>query len=264
MKPVFTKSVRYHSGFTLVELLVSIGIIALLIGLAIPALSGARKRARDAAILSNLKQTGLAMESYVQRYDGWLPYAIEGTPFRTAPLSDQGAGAITGSHWQLSTYWSSLFFEVAPWEEWFRLWAFPDPRRSQDRPWEGSPGLDGPFFQGQSSLEYARSLFTRPEVWQPGPPITDRASVLRAVRMTEVRYPSAKVSLFDRELCVRVQCDDPMAVKRGMLFLDGHAAMRALSDANPPRKGRLPELADFGALPVHDTDGGAYGRDFAN
>lgn len=264
MKPVFTKSVRLHSGFTLVELLVSIGIITLLIGLAIPALSGARQRARDAAILSNLKQTGIAMENYVQRYGGWLPYATEGTPFRTAPLSDQGAGIITGDHWQLSTYWSSLFFEVAPWEEWFGLWAFPDPRRSQERPWEGSPGLGGPFFNGTGSLEYARSLFARPELWQPGPPIADRETVLRAVRMTEVRYPSAKVSLFDRELCVRVQCDDVMTVKRGMLFLDGHAAMRALSDANPPRKGRLPELAHYGALSVHDTADGAYGRDFAN
>lgn len=258
------KPTCHHSGFTLVELLVSVGIIALLIGIAIPALSGARQRARDAAILSNLKQTGIAMENYTQRYDGWLPYAIEGTPFPTAPPHAHGGGAITGSHWQLSSYWSSLFFEIAPWEEWFRLWAFPDPRRSHERPWEGTSGNRGPFFNGVSSLDYARSLFARPELWQPGPPIADRESVLRAVRMTEVRYPSAKVSLFDRELCVRVRCDDPMGIKRGMLFLDGHAAMRALSDANPPRKGRLPELADYGAMPVHDTADGAYGRDFAN
>lgn len=256
--------IRNRSGFTLVELLVSIGIIALLIGLAIPALSGARQRARDAAILSNLKQTGVAMESYVQRYDGWLPYASEGTAFRTAPMSDPGAGAVSGGYWQLSTYWSSLFFEVAPWEEWFGLWAFPDSRRSSERPWEASPDFQGPFFNGVSSLEYARSLFARPEIWEEGPAITDRESVLRGVRMNEVRYPSAKVSLFDRELCVRVRCDDPMGIKRGMVFLDGHAAMRALSDANPPRKPRLPELLDAGTLPIHDTADGVYGRDFAN
>ena len=251
-----------RSAFTLVELLVSIGIIALLIGLAIPALSGARQRARDAALLSNLKQTGLAMEKYVQRYDGWLPYAPEGSGFSVSP-ADPPQAMVFPSYWDLSSYWSSLFHEVAPWEEWFRVWTMPDPRRPTDRPWAIDPASESPFSDGISSLQYARSLFARPEVWQPGPPIADRESVLRAVRMSEVRYPSAKVSLFDRELCVRVQCVDPIAVKRGMLFLDGHAAMRALSDANPPRKGRLPELSDYGALPVHDTDGGAYGRDFA-
>ncbi len=252
------------SAFTLVELLVSIGIIALLIGLAIPALSGARQRARDTALLSNLKQTGLAMENYVQRYDGWLPFATEGTPFRTAPLSDPRGGAITGDHWQLSNYWSSLFFDVAPWEEWFRVWTVPDSRRPTDTPWAIDPASGSPFINGVSSLRYARSLFARPDIWQEGPALIDRDSVLRGVRINEVRYPSAKVSLFDDELCARIRCDDPMGIKRGMLFLDGHAAMRALSEANPPRKPRLPELSDYGALTIHDTDGGAYGRDYAN
>lgn len=259
-----TSMTRGRPGFTLVELLVSIGVIALLIGLALPALSGARQRAKEAAILSNLKQTGIAMEMYVQQSSGWLPFATEGTPFRTAPASDPGAGAVTGDYWQLSSYWSSLFLEVAPWEEWFGLWAFSDSRRDPDRPWEASPMFQGRFLNGVSSLEYARSLFARPEIWQEGPAITDRDSVLRGVRMNEVRYPSAKVSLFDRELCVRVQCDDPMGIKRGMLFLDGHAAMHALSDANAARKGRLPELAGYGTLPIHDTDGGARGRDYGN
>ncbi|MBL4698064.1 MAG: prepilin-type N-terminal cleavage/methylation domain-containing protein [Phycisphaerales bacterium] len=253
---------RDHSGFTLIELLVTIGIIALLIGIALPALSGARQRARDAVGLSNLRQTGVAMENYVTRYNGWMPFASEGTAFLTAPPFSEGAGAISGDHWQLTSYWSSLFFEVAPWEEWFGMWAFPDPRRPDDKPWEGTPGFDGPFYPGRSSLEYARSLFARPEIWESGGVIEDRDSVLRGVRHSEVRYPSAKVSLFDRELCVRVRCDDPMAVKRTMLFVDGHAAMKALSDAHPPVKGRLPELAAYGALAVHDTAGGAHGRDY--
>ena len=251
------------SAFTLVELLVSVGIIALLIGLAIPALSGARQRARDAALLSNLKQSVVAMENYVQWYGGWLPYAPEGTGFQVSPETPPRS-LIFPPYWELSSYWSSLFHEVAPWEEWFRVWTVPDSRRPTDQPWAIDPVSGSPFSNGVSSLRYARSLFARPEIWQEGPPIDDRESVLRGVRMNEVRYPSAKVSLFDRELCVRVQCDDPMAAKRGMLFLDGHAAMRALSDANPPRKPRLPELADYGALPIHDTDGGAYGRDYAN
>jgi len=249
------------SGFTLIELLVSIGIIAILISISLPALSGAKKRANDVVGLSNMRQTGVAMENYVTRYHGWMPFAYAGTEFRVTP--DIPVVATTsGDHWQLSSYWSSLFFEVAPWEEWFGMWVFPDPRRPEGKPWEGTPGFDGPFYIGRSSLEYARSLFARPEIWESGGIIEDRDSVLRGVRHSEVSYPSAKVSLFDRELCVRVRCDDPNTVKRTMLFVDGHAAMKALSDANAPVKGRLPELATYGALAVHDTAGGAHGRDY--
>ena len=62
-------------GFTLVELLVVIGIIALLISILLPSLSRARDNARNIVCQSNLRQQMQAITMYVNDADGTMPYA---------------------------------------------------------------------------------------------------------------------------------------------------------------------------------------------
>jgi prepilin-type N-terminal cleavage/methylation domain-containing protein/prepilin-type processing-associated H-X9-DG protein len=64
---------RTVKAFTLVELLVVIGIIALLISILLPSLNKAREAAKSVQCLSNLRQLSQATIMFTQERDGWMP-----------------------------------------------------------------------------------------------------------------------------------------------------------------------------------------------
>ena len=74
------------AAFTLVELLVVIGIIAILVALLLPALTRAREQAKTAQCLSNLRQIGQGLAMYTSDSKGWL------CPGWIANPSSNGAG----------------------------------------------------------------------------------------------------------------------------------------------------------------------------
>src|SRR5437763_16260975 len=64
-------------GFTLIEMLVVISIIAILAAILFPVFAQAREKARSASCLSNQKQIALAFSMYSQDYDETYPPAVQ-------------------------------------------------------------------------------------------------------------------------------------------------------------------------------------------
>jgi len=72
-KILLHRPLRFQNGFTLIELLVVIAIIAILAALLLPALSAAKRRAKEINCISNLRQWGLALQMYASQNNDGLP-----------------------------------------------------------------------------------------------------------------------------------------------------------------------------------------------
>ena len=82
-----------HTGFTLVELLVVVAIIAILMSLLLPAVSMAREKARQAVCIGQLKDIGVAFATWYNNANGYLLWDM---PKTHHPWMDCAPDALNG------------------------------------------------------------------------------------------------------------------------------------------------------------------------
>jgi len=80
---------KHTFGFTLIELLIVIAIIALLMGILLPALTKVRRQGKRAACLAHVRQLQLAWQAYAETYDGKIVNGGRAAPPCVEPAISQ-------------------------------------------------------------------------------------------------------------------------------------------------------------------------------
>lgn len=244
-----------NRGFTIVELLVSIGIIGVLFSLSLPALLGAKVRASELRSLANARSIASDMHAYAD-IKGTYPF-VKIEPGGTASVPTPAppgytAMTILSDVWSLSWAWPGLVAEVAPWEEHWATWV--SPGRDPALPALGDPILP-------SSYRYSTSFVASPALWSGS--ATADPSLTAPTRPADVAHPANKVLVWDGELAylpkrpVFVEGHFNHLIPMG--FADGHAAVHNPLDATPG----VPNPLFFeDSSRLNNTPNGVLGRDY--
>jgi len=248
-------------GVTLVEILVSISVIAVLTGILVTALAPVKARAAETKSLSNLRGLGVTMESYALAHASQYPWAETGAALYFPPEAGQGSNsAALGllDTWSLHLSWPWMVHNVAPWGEHAESWLSPGaPWASEEHPWEYWTGnADASLDRPWPSYHYSNSFVASPRVWS-GEPVTEEA--IAPVLTADVVNPSLKALMFDG-LRAYLREGQRASFGRPLLFADGSARALFARDATRPVKNPLRQ-DDWPARRYHDTPNGVEGVD---
>jgi len=252
---------RATGGFTILELMVTIGVLAVLLGLSLPSLVRARDRGREIVCVANLHSLAQTVLNYADENKGEYLFnrGGDGTQF---PAGLDGLSYITiPAAWSLEVQWPLLLFDIAPWDQHFSSWLCPGALRLEGTPWLGGGviGLDGqPISNVRSSYNYSSSFVASPSLWS-GHSEADE-SLIRPIHVSEVAYPANKVMFWDREMAHLTVRNATTLDRRPMLFADGHSAVKKLSEASTPVVNPLSATGD--ARRLVDTKNGVDGVDY--
>jgi len=249
---------RNRRAVTLIEVLVSVAVIAILLALAVPSLFRTKKSSIQTRCAANMRSAALVISVYMNDHDGSFPYA--GDVPRTDYFRPEGAAvdaSLGGVFGLLAGTWSLLFED-----EWLgSIWnpALCCPKQ---------PQYDANAPSGTVPLDAASLLL--PQYWLSSAVWLDAATLDRLDRphgdarargnaVHDVTFPSQKAVMFEHMAFCASQPDLAFWLSIGqtpfadstVVFVDGSVKRRIRQDALPA----------VGSLPFERTLYGVRGRD---
>lgn len=235
------REARSVSGLTVIELLVSIGTVAILLSLLLPPLAGARSSARQIASSSNLRQISSTIAMYAKDSDDLYPAIIEGRMYQIG-----NSMSIGYPYWQINTVWPGVIYDYLPFDETPEVFISPGSRRNAY----------------PSSYVYSTSFVGSPLLWRPGSAALPEYE--HGQRTSDVAFSSSKALLWDNELSYlprepeRIGGD--LAEGAPIAMADGSVQVLIPASANTPVPNPLWHPSDPRRL--HDTENGVKGLDY--
>jgi len=243
-------------GFTLVELLVALVVIAVLIGLALSLLAGARGQARLTDVLSTLRQIGAATTSYTTDFDGAFPYLgvpgqpeeglfIDGARLQTSAYQPDGP-----AYFMQTMYYANLLVPT-----WF----------ASRNALEGDSGV---WLKSKNDVHFitpyrmTATAFAAPEYWVGEEP-PESLSLFRPVRTGEARFPSNKgLILHQLSGAFNPSGRSPAPDAYLAAAVDGSAATHPMPSEEELEANSVDRPYGAPPLVTMTTVGGMAGRDF--
>lgn len=142
-------SARRRGGFTLIEILVVVAIIALLVAILLPSLRNARESAKTTACMANLRQIGIVNQMYLNDFNNYFPDA------RGIDLKDRNDDVFDGKKFYGKYLGKGIGVFVCP----------SDPLRSNE-PERVSYGVNEFLFQQASVFGFTDPLRLDKRVWR--------------------------------------------------------------------------------------------------
>lgn len=240
----------FRRAFTLIEVLVTIAVVAVLLAILFPALAGARKSSRVARELALTRQVATATTMYSDDYQAALPFfARAGAPLSPMKIGDYEFPDYT-AYFQQAHFYPSLLYPN-----------YYSNRASIEDPWwtsKGDPSESHPNVWGTTFM-LTQTAFAAPSYF--GAFETPQNNALyRAVRVSECAFPSTKILILNLNMGA-YSADEAHNIKGKVLstLADGSASARSYDIENPNACERPFYAVPWAGMTTHD---GIAGRDF--